>query len=407
MYKCGLYLRTSKNSVDINNSIEMQEKLIMKYIESKQDITVEEVYVDNGYSGLDFVRPGFIRLMEHIDKDLINCVIVKDLSRLGRDYIQTGMYIQYIFPSKGVRIISINDRYDSLYVSEVDKYFMIPLRNYINESYSRDISNKVRSSLYMKMKKGDCVISKVPYGYKKVKIMGEYKSEIVIDKEVKDIIQRIFTLSLKGYSLQSIANYLNEQNILTPYEHRMKNDEKYYTPFIKYNIESHNNDKKKKWYPMMVKRILYDQMYIGTLVQGKVNRLSYKIREREYKKPYQWFYSYNNHKAIIDKKTFYVVNRLLQYDIRKKSGNIVCERLSGIILCGKCGKSMYDKDNRYECGKCGGLKIEKTLMNNIIDKFIEIVEGIKENIERQDIVLNIMNIIIYEANFVEVIIYNE
>ena len=153
MYKCGLYLRTSKNSVDINNSIEMQEKLIMKYIESKQDITVEEVYVDNGYSGLDFVRPGFIRLMEHIDKDLINCVIVKDLSRLGRDYIQTGMYIQYIFPSKGVRIISINDRYDSLYVSEVDKYFMIPLRNYINESYSRDISNKVRSSLYMKMKK--------------------------------------------------------------------------------------------------------------------------------------------------------------------------------------------------------------------------------------------------------------
>ncbi|MBQ8044199.1 MAG: recombinase family protein, partial [Clostridia bacterium] len=172
MYRCGIYLRTSKNVMEESNSIWMQEKIIDKYIEDCRDLRKIKVYIDEGVSGLTFARSGFINLMSDIEKQAINCVIVKDLSRLGRDYIQTGMYIQYIFPSKGVRLIAINDRYDSLNASEIDKYFMIPLRNYINDAYSRDISVKVRSSLYMKMKKGECVVSKVPFGY--IKQGGKY-----------------------------------------------------------------------------------------------------------------------------------------------------------------------------------------------------------------------------------------
>ena len=438
MYKCGIYVRTSKNNIDINNSIDMQEKLIRKYVESKSEMIIYNTYVDNGYSGLDFVRPGFINLMQDIEKNIINCIIIKDLSRLGRDYIQTGMYIQYIFPSKGVRVIAINDRYDSSNVSEVDKYFMIPLRNYINDSYSRDISNKVRSSLYMKMKNGKCVVSKVPYGYKIVKykeIKYKYKeckddlnyriiNKISIDNNVKNTIKDIYNLSLQGYSLQAIANYLNKENILTPYEYRIKNNEKYNTPFVKgknncSGIE--DNMTKKKWYPMMVKRILTDKIYIGILVQGKVKKISYKIKTREYIEPSQRFYKYNNHERIIDEKVYYVVNRLLKYDVRRKKDEVKCGKLSGIIVCGYCGKSMYNKKNGFICDKCRekninninkvNIEIQESVISKISKLCVGLLENkekdIKRNIERQDIVLNIMNIIIYNDKFVKVIIYNE
>ena len=196
MYSCGIYIRTSKNVVDENNSLNMQESIIRKFIDEREDLKEVKVYIDDGFSGLDFNRPGFNKLMEDVDNGLVNCVVVKDLSRLGRDYIQTGMYIQYIFPSMGVRLIAINDRYDSKNASEIDKYFMVPLRNYINDAYSKDISIKVRSSVYMKMKKGECIVSKVPYGYVR---QGEIQCPFLILLKESTIIWSVWTLTAASW----------------------------------------------------------------------------------------------------------------------------------------------------------------------------------------------------------------
>ena len=409
MYKCGIYLRTSKNNKDINNSIEMQEKLKKRYIESKQDITVKEIYVDNGYSGLDFCRPGFIKLMNDVDKKEINCIVVKDLSRLGRDYIQTGIYIQNILPNKEVRLIAVNDRYDSMFASEIDNYFMIPLRNYINDLYSKDISMKVRSSLYMKMRKGECAICKVPYGYKK------QDGKIIIDDEVKINIQEIYDRYLQGYSIQNIANYLNERDILTPYEYR-NNNEKFITSFVNRNKDKHI------WYPMMVKRILTDKMYIGTLVQGKVERVSYKIKKRNYKDELKWYYKADNHEKIIEDKLYYIVRRLLRYDIRRKKGEKICDELSGISVCGSCGRGLYYRNNKYQCMRCScGGRQEVIITKQIVLLLINVLENAEKNMKnignknntnekaslRKSVVCNIENIVINNENNMEIIIYNE
>lgn len=413
MYSCGIYIRTSKNVVDENNSLNMQESIIRKFIDEREDLKEVKVYIDDGFSGLDFNRPGFNKLMEDVDNGLVNCVVVKDLSRLGRDYIQTGMYIQYIFPSMGVRLIAINDRYDSKNASEIDKYFMVPLRNYINDAYSKDISIKVRSSLYMKMKKGECIVSKVPYGYVR---QGEI---YIIVEELRDVIKNMYKLSLEGYSLQGISNILNRLNIITPCGYRRLNGDNYKTPFI------NELEKKDKycWYPMMVKRILTDKIYIGALVQGKVEKYSYKIKKRKYKDEKEWFCHYNHHEGIIDDKFFFVVNNNLRLDIRRRKGKVKCSQYSGIVRCGICRNGLYYKNERYSCIGCnkkfriesstGGtaeIKIMQVILDRIIKRMIELIdiEDLKKNIngDRCSIAMNVREIHIYNT-CMEMVLYYE
>lgn len=415
MYRCGMYLRTSKNVKDESNSIEMQENIISKFVKQYTDIQIKNIYVDDGYSGLDFIRPGFCSLMKDIEKGVIDCVIVKDLSRLGRDYIQTGMYVQYVLPQKGVRLISINDRYDSINASEIDKYFMVPFRNYINDAYSRDISVKVRSSLYMKMSKGECVISKVPYGY--LKKDGKY----IVNDEVKEIIKSIFRYALEGYSLQGVAHSLNERNIMTPYEYRLYIGDGYTTSFVD------RNRKKSKycWYPMMVKRILTDKVYIGALVQGKVEKYSYKIKKRNYKEEEMWYCKYNHHEKIVNEKMFFVVNYILKLDVRRQKKEVKCSEFSGIVRCGICNKSLYNKQYKYICNRCDGkyytliknswkhvnsikgklsnkIGISKELLRNMIYRIIELIEDkdkliqdVNYTVDRCRIAMNIKVMYIY------------
>ena len=357
MYRAVAYIRCSKYNENSDNSLEVQIEIIKRYIESKPDIIIDYICSDNGYTGLDFLRPGFIEMMNKIEKGECNCILIKDLSRFGRDYIQTGMYVQYLLPNMNIRVISVCDGYDSENTTEIEKYFMIPIRNYMNDTYSRDISIKVRRAIEVRRINGICTLNKVAYGY--VKINGE----LLVDKNIEPIIKKIYRYSLEGYSLEAIADLLNKKSVITPYEYRKLIQSDYMTP-LKKEIES-------KWYAMMIKRILMDEIYIGTLVQGKVKKINYKMKERCYMDSSKWIRKYNNHCEIIDNKTFEIVNRLLKYDIRCRNGEKKCHFLAGILFCGNCNKGMlYRKGNKkdlYICLKCNMEKDKKHIKIDVYD----------------------------------------
>jgi len=466
MYKGAVYIRCSKYNNEKENSIYMQQCIVHKFVESKPDIVVEDVFVDNGYSGLDFLRPGFGAMMEEIERGNIDCVLVKDLSRLGRDYIETGRYLQYVFPRKHVRFISVCDGYDSIEATDIMNYFMIPMRNYINDLYSKDISIKVRSALETRRKNGICTLNRVSFGYKKVCSMNicniqgmslydygreydrlsnkkeehindydkkEYyklckgrkeKNIIIIDEEAAKVVRDIFRYSLEGYSMNGIANMLNKKGVCTPMEYRREKG------IFKKNIQregmhvntmqvntihvntiqvkgEHTQDIQRQdpyglWSTMMVKRILTDEMYIGTLVQGKVKKISYKSKEREYIDGKYWHRKYNNHEKIIDEETFAIVNRLLKYDIRASSREGKCHNLGGLIFCGKCGKIMICRKNKYVCGTynkgrgCENINIKREDINTIIRGVVG------KNMRREELVYIIKWIRIEKGNKVRI-----
>ena len=208
MAQACIYLRLSRDDGDNveSNSIINQRSLLRDYARN-HDITILEEFVDDGISGLTFNRPDFNRMMENINNKTIDTIIVKDLSRFGRDYIETGKYIQRIFPAMGVRFISVNDHYDSLTADANETHLVMPIKSLINDSYCRDISTKVRSTHKAKRLKGEFIGAFAPYGYQKD---PRQKNHLVVDESIRSIIEKIFTLKLEGYSSNQIAIYLNQ-----------------------------------------------------------------------------------------------------------------------------------------------------------------------------------------------------
>nr|WP_298054716.1 recombinase family protein [uncultured Lachnoanaerobaculum sp.] len=217
-----------------------------------------EEYVDDGYSGINFERPAFKKMMEDVITGRINCIVVKDLSRFGRDYIDSGRYLQRVFPSLDIRFIALNDNYDSYTASETEKNLVIPFKSFINDNYCRDTSAKVRSVCKVKRKQGQFISNYAPYGYEKDK---EDKHKIVIDKEAEYVVRKIFSMKLEGYSSYSIAKHLNDNGIPSPMEHKKAKGIRYKTGFSTKAVT--------KWDTPAVNRILTNEVYIGTLQQGK------------------------------------------------------------------------------------------------------------------------------------------
>ena len=211
MTQACIYLRLSRDDGDNveSNSIINQRSLLRDYA-GKNNITIIEEFVDDGISGLTFNRPDFNRMMEKVDEKCIDTIIVKDLSRFGRDYIETGKYIQRIFPAMGVRFISVNDHYDSFSADANETHLVMPIKSLINDSYCRDISTKVRSTQKAKRLKGEFIGAFAPYGYLKDTSM---KNHLVVDEAIRPIIEKIFSLKLEGYSSNAIATYLNRSLI--------------------------------------------------------------------------------------------------------------------------------------------------------------------------------------------------
>lgn len=338
-HKCGAYLRLSREfEANPSDSIENQKSLIKLYCTSHKDLEIIDFYEDEGVSGVGFDRPEFNRMMRDIDSGRINCVIVKDFSRLGRNHYECDNYMLYIFPQKKVRFISINDNYDSINEMTDSEMFLIPIKNIINDNYCRDISVKIRSQLKTKMELGQCVKSSAPYGYFKD---PDNKNHLIVDECAAVIVRYIYVMKLKGYSLQAIADELNESGIQSPSEYKKSNNIKYSSNLKRNLIAS--------WAHTEIRKILEDETYCGTLVQGKRVKPTFKCKKPKLQEKDKWIVYENAHEAIIERHVFDAVARLLELETRISPSQKTVYSLSGMVRCGVCGGKMTRKvkSNKY------------------------------------------------------------
>lgn len=362
IYNADLYLRLSKEDgdKDESDSIVNQKELIKEYLKSRADICIHEIRVDDGYSGVNFERPAFQKMLNDVKEGKVNCVIVKDLSRFGRNYIEVGKYIEKIFPYLGIRFIAINDNYDSMVVNNQNDKIAISFKNLINDAYCRDISIKIRSNLEVKRKRGDYVGAFAPYGYKK---SDRDKNQLIIDENAAETVRDIYKMYLQGMSIYKIAKYLNKVGVLTPLEYKRSLGSQFYTGFKK------NED--SVWTHIMVVRILKNCVYTGVLVQGKETTPNYKVRKKMIKEKNLWSCVENAHESIVTIENYNNIQRLLKNDTRTgtKEEKLYC--LSGIVKCGDCGSNMSRKTvpsgkKKFVYYVCGNHKYNKQCSSHSI-----------------------------------------
>lgn len=334
IYNAVDYLRLSKEDGDKaeSDSIANQRDLITNFVKSMPEIRLCSERIDDGFSGVDFNRPAFNLMMEDIKAGRINCIIVKDLSRFGRNYIEAGRYIERIFPFLGVRFIAINDGYDSAKEKSTSDDIIIPFKNLVNDAYCRDISVKIRSQLEVKRKNGEFIGSFAVYGYMK---SAENKNQLVIDPYAAKIVRDIFAWKLDGLSQQGIADRLNEISEPSPMEYKRLSGLNFATSF--------QVNPKAKWTAVAVGRILKNPIYAGHLVQGKESTPNYKIKQRFMKPEDKWVWVENTHEPIIPQEVFDTVNRVLAQDTRIAPDGETVYPFSGLLFCADCKSGMVRK----------------------------------------------------------------
>lgn len=351
IYRAAIYCRLSREDGDKleSNSIASQRSICEDFIARYDDIELAgEPFIDDGYSGVSFERPGFRRMEEEIRSGRIDCIICKDLSRFSRNYIDGGRYLEKIFPQLGVRFIAINDAYDSLTGDPHSDSFIIPFKNLINDSYCKDISVKVRSSLGTKQKNGEFVGAFAPYGYRKAE--GD-KNSLVVDEEVREVVQTIFSLYKDGFGIGRIADRLNQMGVRSPMEHKRAQGLHFDTVF--------KRGETAQWTYKAVRRILTNEVYIGVLAQGKRGRPNHKVRVVQRKDESEWVKVEDAHEAIVSHGDFTQVQEMLKRDTRCVSGSTEVYPLSGFLFCGDCGRSMVRKsvsarEKKYLYYVCSG-----------------------------------------------------
>lgn len=371
------YNRLSREDGDKmeSDSIRNQKDLISDYAKQK-GIRIVEEYVDDGYSGTNFDRPAFQRMMEDVKKKKINCIIVKDLSRLGRNYIETGRYLEKIFPFLGVRFIAINDHYDSADQSGDADQIVIPFKNLINDAYCRDISIKIRSQLDVKRKNGKFIGSFAAYGYLKD---PADKNHLIIDEVAAEIVRTIFGLKLNGFSSQRIVERLNEMKVVPPLEYKRMSGLNFNSGF--------RSGKNAGWSIMTINRILRNELYIGTMVQGKNRKINYKVKQSRPVEEAGWIKVEETHDAIIPKQVFEIVQRLTELDTRTAPDADSVYTLSGFLRCGDCGQNMVRRTatkngKKYYYYHCSTYKRgDGCTSHNISEE--KLMEGILEVVQKQ------------------------
>ncbi|MDP4110118.1 MAG: recombinase family protein, partial [Bacillota bacterium] len=322
--KAALYLRLSREDDDNKSgnseSIKNQRDFLIKFA-NENNLEVSDIYADDGFSGTSFDRPEFNRMLKDIEAGKINTVLAKDLSRLGRDYIMTGHYIEIYFPSKNVRFIAVNDGIDTF--SDTETGDMTPFRAVFNDMYAKDISGKVRTALMTKKKNGAFIGSVAPYGYKK---SPENKNKLVIDDITAQHVRQIYRMFLGGRSVSEIALTLTEQRIETPSESKGLNATQKRFPGV--------------WNANMVKYILKNPTYAGHLTQNRMKKISYKIKKKVSLPESRWITVLNTHKPIISQADFDTA----QLRLKIRSYNSVkrgkTHLLTGLVFCGDCKAPM-------------------------------------------------------------------
>ena len=336
IWSAALYVRLSVEDGDKveSNSVINQKQLLGDYI-NENNLNLYDYYVDDGYSGTDFERPAFKRLLDDMKDKKFNTIIVKDLSRLGRNYIEVGNYIEQIFPLFNIRFIAVNDRIDSYLNPNSINELNMPLKNLINEEYARDISKKVASAFSIMRKNGLFTSGTAPYGYKKD---ANDKHHLVIDKEVSNNVKLIYDLYLKGYGIKKITKYLNEIGIINPSGYKKVNKE---------NI----NRLGYFWSESTISNILDNQIYCGDMVQGKSNYVSYKIHKKIKKNKNDWDVVKNTHEPIIDRDTWEKVQEAINYRDTRVCKTGYLTYFAGHIKCADCGRAMIKNPSGYYKGK--------------------------------------------------------
>jgi len=356
IWNTTLYLRLSRDDGDKeeSNSITGQRELLRDYLTQHPELREYAVRVDDGWSGSTFERPSFQAMIEDVKAGRTDCIVVKDLSRFGRNYLDAGEYIEKIFPFLGVRFIAVNDNYDSLGDKKASDDLIIPFKNLINEAYCRDISVKIRSQLEVKRKSGQYIGSFATFGYMKDE---QNKNKLVVDQYAADIVRDIFKWKLEGVSPQDIAEGLNKIGVLSPMEYKRSLGMKYTTTF--------KTNAKALWSAAAVLRILKNPVYTGVLVQGKETTPSYKVHKRITKAESEWTVITDSHEAIISQIDFDSVQKVLKLDTRRSPDEEAVQLFSGMVFCGDCGASMVRKtvpagERKYVYYICSAHKQDKS-----------------------------------------------
>lgn len=380
IYRAAIYVRLSKEDGDVadagkkeSNSISNQKSLIRDFLKDKEDIEIVSERVDDGYSGSNFERPQFQLMMDDIKKGIVDCVVVKDLSRFGREYIDSGKYIERIFPALGVRFIAINDHIDSMDDGRDD--IVVPFKNLMNDAYCRDISIKIRSHLEVKRKNGDYIGAFTPYGYLKDE---NDKNRLIPDTYAAGIVKEIFRMKIGGMSQSAIAAYLNDHGVLSPMEYKHSLGIR-----IQDNFKTHEQ---AEWSAMSVRRILENEVYLGTLVQGKHTTPNHKVKKLIDKPKEEWIRIERNHTPIIGERDFLLVQKLLGMDTRTSPYEKEVYVLSGLVICGDCGAPMIKRDvpaggkvySYYICSrnnatkKCGTHRIPREKLESLVLQILQV-----------------------------------
>lgn len=328
LYQAALYCRLSQDDglQGDSSSIQTQKMMLEKYCKDN-NFSIYDYFVDDGFSGTNFNRPSFQRLLKEVENGKVNLVITKDLSRLGRDYIMTGYYSEVYFPEKNVRYIAINDNVDS----SIDNNDIAPFKNILNDMYAKDISRKIKSSLRQRALQGMYTGSAAPYGYKKD---PDDKSKLIIDPEPAGVVRKIFSLMLSGYGAVYIARQLTLEKIDTPAISKAKLGD---TRFHRY----FDNGRECRWNDCKVHKILIDPTYTGAVVNGKVQVTNHKTKKRVASGKANWIVVPNMHEPIITQEEFDRAQKLIKERHIPRKYHKVDNFFKGLIKCSVCGRSMH------------------------------------------------------------------
>ena len=375
----ALYERLSRDDEmqGESNSIVNQKRYLEEYAQAQGFKNIRH-FTDDGYSGTNFKRPGFQKMIAAIEAGEIDVVCVKDLSRFGRDYLKVGFYTEIMFPEKGVRFIAINNSVDSANPMEND---FTPFLNIMNEWYAKDTSNKIRAIFRSRMQDGKRCSGAIPYGYRRD---PEDKNHLLIDEEAAKVVRRIYQMVIDGMGSQAIANQLTADNVLIPSayleqsEHGESRNHSYHDPC--------------RWNCTAVSYILDKQEYMGHTVLGKTICENFKTKKRRKARPDELIIFENTHEPIIDAETWHLVQKLRRRTRRKLANGSYSHRLSGLVYCADCGKRLsysspqsqhrpdgktYDADSSFRCptyksmyGECTMHYIKSSTLDKLVDEAV-------------------------------------
>lgn len=332
-YRVALYIRLSKEDENEgpSGSVTNQQSLLHAFVREHR-LDVYDTYIDDGWSGTSFDRPGFQRMLRDIEAGKVNMVITKDLSRLGRDYIMTGHYMERYFPEKRVRYISLLDGVDTGIESSAND--ITPFRAIMNDMYAKDISKKIKSVKHDKQRKGEFIGGKPMYGYR---MHPSEKNRIVIDEDAAPVVRRIFAMALAGTSCRQIAVRLNEEGVLSP------------AAYAGLTLSCHG-PYSGQWSSERITAMLKNETYIGNMVQGRTARISYKTKKCLRRQPQQWVVVEHTHEPLIDPETFRKV-QLMVNSRRNTRSRTYDFLLKGLIFCHECGYPLAVMNRRNAAGE--------------------------------------------------------